>query len=568
MNNSALNIFKEQKERANKLLEKLLAFINAGKDVNVNFDNNIILKLERAMQSIQDNEVMKVALVGGFSDGKTSIVASWLEKYDSKTMLISQQESSDAVNVYSVDNEMMLVDTPGLYGFKEKYNPESKEIEKFKEITKKYVSEAHIVLYVLDSKNPIKESHREDLHWLFRSLGLLNRTVFVLSKFDEVSDIEDEDDYSENLSIKKANVISRLKQIIALTVEEEKEVAIVGVSANPFGLGTEYWLNNLEQLKMLSRIDTLQEATRDVILNNGGPFKIAVETQKSIVKDIISVQLPKIENQKNEMDRAYFMLEGNYNTLKDNYNNTKEAIITAQINIKEFLVEYFNGLILRARGCDMDTFVDFLVTEIGDDGELINTCINIEVTRQTKNIYTKIEQVQLQFNSDIEHYNSIMGAMARDGFHWINMNKEMINGKNLKVVRDGTVAIAEKLGINVSKTFKFKPWGFTKLANNLCKTLAVLEIAVEAWDSYDNYKKKQKFEEAVGNLVQELIKCRTAYINAFAPENIDELFPEFAELRNVLENERKNIEEYNDFRERFDEWYSEAEILEVDYQAL
>ena len=348
MNNSALNIFKEQKERANKLLEKLLAFINAGKDVNVNFDNNIILKLERAMQSIQDNEVMKVALVGGFSDGKTSIVASWLEKYDSKTMLISQQESSDAVNVYSVDNEMMLVDTPGLYGFKEKYNPESKEIEKFKEITKKYVSEAHIVLYVLDSKNPIKESHREDLHWLFRSLGLLNRTVFVLSKFDEVSDIEDEDDYSENLSIKKANVISRLKQIIALTVEEEKEVAIVGVSANPFGLGTEYWLNNLEQLKMLSRIDTLQEATRDVILNNGGPFKIAVETQKSIVKDIISVQLPKIENQKNEMDRAYFMLEGNYNTLKDNYNNTKEAIITAQINIKEFLVEYFNGLSLRA----------------------------------------------------------------------------------------------------------------------------------------------------------------------------------------------------------------------------
>ena len=123
MKNSALNTFKEQKEQANKLLEKLLAFINAGKDVNVNFDNNIIVKLERAMQEIQDNEVMKVALVGGFSDGKTSIVASWLEKYDEKTMLISQQESSDAVNVYSIDNEMMLVDTPGLYGFKEKYNP-------------------------------------------------------------------------------------------------------------------------------------------------------------------------------------------------------------------------------------------------------------------------------------------------------------------------------------------------------------------------------------------------------------------------------------------------------------
>ncbi|MGV8268407.1 LeoA/HP0731 family dynamin-like GTPase, partial [Pseudomonas aeruginosa] len=81
----------------------------------------------------------------------------------------------------------------------EQENAETQTIEKYKDITKKYVSEAHLVLYVMNSTNPIKESHKEDLTWLFRTLDLLPRTVFVLSRFDEVADVEDEQDYQANL---------------------------------------------------------------------------------------------------------------------------------------------------------------------------------------------------------------------------------------------------------------------------------------------------------------------------------------------------------------------------------
>ena len=38
----------------------------------------------------------------------------------------------------------------------------------------------------MDPTNPIKESHKAELEWLFRDLGLLSRTVFVLSRFDAV----------------------------------------------------------------------------------------------------------------------------------------------------------------------------------------------------------------------------------------------------------------------------------------------------------------------------------------------------------------------------------------------
>ena len=40
---------------------------------------------------MNDNEKLKVVLIGGFSEGKTSIAAAWLGKYDPKTMNINQQ---------------------------------------------------------------------------------------------------------------------------------------------------------------------------------------------------------------------------------------------------------------------------------------------------------------------------------------------------------------------------------------------------------------------------------------------------------------------------------------------
>ncbi len=99
---------------------------------------------------------LKVALVGGFSEGKTSIAAAWIERLD-KSMKIDHQESSDAVKIYDIDNEMELVDTPGLFGFEKKEHDNGK-MEHYKDITKKYVSEAHLILYALQ---PVKPHQRQ-----------------------------------------------------------------------------------------------------------------------------------------------------------------------------------------------------------------------------------------------------------------------------------------------------------------------------------------------------------------------------------------------------------------------
>ncbi len=114
--NETLKQFKENQKRNQENLEKLLDFIHTGEKYGIKIEESFKAKINSAIQSAAK---LMVALVGGFSEGKTSIAVAWIERLD-KSMKIDHQESSDAVKIYDIDNEIELVDTPGLFGFKEK----------------------------------------------------------------------------------------------------------------------------------------------------------------------------------------------------------------------------------------------------------------------------------------------------------------------------------------------------------------------------------------------------------------------------------------------------------------
>ncbi len=251
MKNETLEQFKKDQKRNQEILKKLLDFVHTGEEYGIKVEESLKDKIRNAMKDVSGQK-LKVALVGGFSCGKTSIAAAWIDRLD-KSMKIDHEESSDAVKIYHIDDEIELVDTPGLFGFKVKEH-DSGKIERYKDITKKYISEAHLILYALNPSNPIKESHKDDLNWLFRTLNLLSRTIFVISRFDEEADIEDEEDYNKRFKIKKENIQNRLNELISLSEEEKESLIIVAVAANPFDLGVEHWLKHQEEFQKLSHI--------------------------------------------------------------------------------------------------------------------------------------------------------------------------------------------------------------------------------------------------------------------------------------------------------------------------
>ncbi len=432
-----------------------------------------------------------MALVGGFSEGKTSIAAAWIDRLD-KSMKIDHKESSDEVKIYDIDNEMELVDTPGLFGFKEK-EYDSGKIERYKDITKKYVSEAHLILYALNPSNPIKDSHKDDLNWLFRTLNLLSRTIFVISRFDEEADIEDEEDYNKRFKIKKENVQKRLSDLISLSEKEKEGLIIVAVAANPYDLGLEHWLKHKEEFQKLSHIKTLQDATQKKIEENGGKLTIIEEAKKSVIQDVIYRQMPLAKQEQQEIKREMEYLNRMIEKRRKDFQNLNSEISQARINLKEFITMYFSGLIAQVSGTSLETINDFAIREIGNEGINIETKVQNAFERETQGIFNEIAKIETGFNADMSSFEKHAGTLGKIGIKLLEQSK-FINAANIKLTRDGIVAVGKFVGIDLA--LKFKPWGAVKLAGNLNKALPLIGLAFEAWDSYNKYQKQQEFEKA------------------------------------------------------------------------
>lgn len=567
---NTLTEFKKQQSKEIEILNNLSSFLEMGENLGVELDKTIKEKLLKAINEVE-TEKLRVALIGGFSEGKTSIVAAWLEKLDDD-MKISHQESSDAVAIYEVGNDIELIDTPGLFGFEEKFNSDLNAKEKYKDITKKYISEAHLVLYVMNPQNPLKDSHKEDLNWLFRTLNLLPRTVFILSKFDLIANPEIEQLYKNKYSSKKEDVIKRLKDLINLNDSEIENLSIVAVSANPKGKGIEYWLNEYEKFIKLSHIQSLHEATQQKIKSFGNKNLLVIETQKSIIQDILNKQLPiskklndSIEQEISKLKDICFIVEKNLNSLEPN-------IKDAKVYLRDFITNYFTDLILQVEGTGLETFNEFYEKEIGSEGININTKIQNVFEQQIGSINLEVKKIETNFNLEINSFNKVVRDYGKQGLNYLSKSN-VINKDTVIATRDLIVSGAKTIGFDISKYLKFKPWGATKFASGTGVALSGLSLLIEAWDSYEKYQQEKKFKELIYGKnrdsqnreeedfgIKEKFEIqRKEYIDLISSEDfIAKFFPNYLNLKNELNEMNRDISKMSETKELFRKWFEKG----------
>lgn len=565
--NSTLELFLNQNNKALALLDKLRVFLEQGAALGVNIDPTLLSKLEHASQNLAKDK-LKIALIGGFSEGKTSIAAAWMERLDKSSMNISQQESSNEVKVYEVDDNFVLIDTPGLFGFKEQYNADINAMEKYKDITRKYVSEAHLVLYVMNSTNPIKDSHKDDLNWLFRTLDLLPRTVFVLSRFDEVADVGDEPSYAQHLQVKRNNVESRLRESIDASDAEVAALSIVAVAANPFDMGTDYWLERLGQFKTLSHIASLQQATASKIQSSGGPAAIVDQARKSVILDVLHKELPvAVENDQRLGDEVE-RLSGVSRTLSRQLVGAKSQIGEVRIGLRDFVSRYFSGLIMRTEGLTQETFKEFFEREIGRDGVMVTTRLQNEFDRQLNGVSQELSRMRLSFDSEIDHFNTNVINLGKQGVNYV-IKGNLINNGSILAARDGIVNVAKTLGVDLGKALKFKPWGAINLAKNLNGILSVAGLALEAWDSYERKKREDQFRQAIAEMVDNFNNQREELLTMIQDVSFEErFFPDYASLDANAADVQVAIDTQKRLREQFKEWRQSGELIEAEFTRI
>ncbi|GAA9998846.1 hypothetical protein VN1070_07180 [Helicobacter pylori] len=178
--------------------------------------------------------------------------------------------------------------------------------------------------------------------------------------------------------------------------------------------------------------------------------------------------------------------------------NLKGEISQARINLKEFITRYFSDLIRQVAGTSLETFNDFLIREIGNEGINIDTRVQNAFERETQGILNEIAKIETSFNADMSLFEKHAGTFGKIGNDFLKQSG-FINATNIKLARDIIAAVGKFVGIDLA--FKFKPWGAVKLAGNMNKAVPFIGIAFEAWDSWNKYQKEQALEEAKKEMV-------------------------------------------------------------------
>jgi len=326
-------------------------------------------KLEKAIKTVNDEKI-KIAFFGSFSDGKSTILAALTGNLGIE---IAPEPTTDKVQHYHY-KDFYIIDTPGLFS----------ENKPHDEKTLKFISEADLIIFTLDAVNPLKESQHEVVRWILKDLGKIHQTVFVINKMDTVADIYDEEDFKEKCEIKKQTVKETLNKILN---EERSDYIIICLSADPWGMGLKYWLekDNREEYLKLSRLKTLEEILETVIQEKQN--KLKETTLKSILKDISTKGIKELGQKRQELEEQVKKLEMEYKELDEELKKINRELNKAVTRIKENLINKRVDIVTAFSACsDYNCLTEAFNTYIGNDGIALKSSIEVIIEKEIEPI--------------------------------------------------------------------------------------------------------------------------------------------------------------------------------------
>lgn len=536
----------------NDLLDKVDKLVKEGVNYGLNLQS-LLSKIESIRSAIKDG-IVRIVLLGSFSDGKTTAVAGLLGRLED-TMKIDSDESSDELKVYrpmGLKKGFEIVDTPGLFGTKKK--EVNGENVKFSDITKRYISEAHIIIYVCDAVNPLKDSHVGVIRWVLRDLGKLDSTIFVINKMDEAGyDMLDEDDYKYGSKIKKENLISRLRTTMNLTPDEESRLHIVCIAADPKGKGLPYWFAKEGDYLKRSHIENLRNVLSNVV-NSSDADQLKGKTNATSIKDIVSSTQAAIDQTIRPLEKSLPKAEEAGKDMALEKNNLSKELEVAKKSLVEDFDSYRNSLIAEVSGASVETFGEILESKvgIGADGKLSFSIFEREIDNILQGAATNIDRAvsasSITFERGFGAQEKFLLGAAQQGSKYL---------KGIKIDNTQVLAVRDALFKNI----KFKPWGATNLAKNVTKGFAWaavgINVGLEAYSLYTKWKQSKELDKAKTQVlsvlrgsfdrVDKTFSSNEAYINNFAPQYI-ELEQALKDRENqiaILKQRVKDLEAYS-----------------------
>ena len=534
-----------------KKMQELDIILQEGEKLGLNLQE-VYKKVAHVQETISDEKI-KIVLLSSFSDGKTTIIAALNEQIEDN-MKIDSDESSDEIIVYhpqGLAKDFEIMDTPGLFGSKEK-EVEGEAI-RFSEITERFISEAHIILYVCDAVTPLKESHASFIEKVMRQYNKLPSTIFVINKMDEAGyDLLDEKDFQRGVAIKTENLVKRLKDTIDLTDAEAEELNIVCIAADPKGKGLTKWFERLEDYKKRSHIDDLR-ACIDRIIGSCDKELLHKSVELATMTDIADMLSQNITAVSQSIGETI-----KERTIVINDSKSELALLKSDLNnarklMSDRLNELKNGIFAELDAITMEDLTSFIEQKIGVEENGISFYIFNNEVNQIIRECSEGNNVALHEHAQlIDQKISSMKQFAIDG---LKSGTKFI--KNIKISGETVKAVRDV----VCKSFKFKPWGAIKLASKVNKVMPAIGVIIDgafAWyEQKQDDKRRQEFEknkktikDAINKTIANVFATFSddeKYIQNYAPsyEHINQEIESMVSDNNrMLENQEK-LDQYN-----------------------
>ena len=532
-----------------------------------------IKKIENAKRIVK-NDKISVVLVGAFSDGKTSVAAGWLnEKFDN--MKIASDESSDEILCYTpttIPEGCQIVDTPGLFGNKVGADEDGGQIL-LSDITKRFISEANLILYVVTAKNPIKDSHKECIRWILKDLNKLSSTIFVINRMDDVADLTDEEDYSLQVKIKTENLKGKLLEC-GLCQSEVNKVKVACISASPNGQGIEFWNEYREEYLRRSHLSALENMTNSILQNSRD--SLIIKTGCDILNDELVKTIELITEQERRIEEIF--LPEKKESLKRNKKDLEalyKRIVRSKKDMKDALKALNKKKINVIRATSMENFRDVLEDEIGiipgKEGYVLNEEINdifIEYAEKYSNWTMELGE---KFQSEYNKQNEATESLLKKGALGASTGLKAAGKLGVGTFKNGIFAARELLG-KLGVVIKFKPWQVTKLATFATKALpfigAGIDIISNIAENIALKEKNRKFEKNKDDLkdgindtfyeVMQMLNSDDSYIDQFAPS--------YRILENQIKQDEADISQQEAILKKFNAW-NEA-IIADEYRII
>lgn len=525
--------FNIEKQTALKGLGHLRAVLNELGEMGADVGNEL-QKIDSAVQTIE-SDVLRIALLGAFSDGKTSVIAAWLGKVMAD-MKIDMDESSDRLAIYSpqgLPEKCEIVDTPGLFGDKEK-KVDGEQVM-YEDLTKRYISEAHLILYVVDATNPLKESHNDIVKWVLRDLNKLSSTIFVINKMDEVTDLTEQVLFDAQATIKKDNLKAKLQRAANLSPDEIARLNIVCLASNPNGRGLEFWFGKPAHYESRSRINDLKAMTTEVLHRNV-PAVLIAKTGLDVVRDVVGQHVLRAEEQLAQLKVFAEQNEEESARISQDISKGRREVKRLAGELFEELQNLENGLLGKLRPLSLENIRDFLEDELGYTVDGVGFKLNVKIKSAIDRSFEQSSKVTNRISQDIGRQlnssESFLNAMSESALKSMGGAAKGIANLNPDIIKGAIFVARDTLKSVTGVVIKFKPHEVSKLAGSISKWAgpagAAFTLASDLFSAYKAHELEQELKntkDAIAEVIKgsfkdiyDIVGDDEKLMNFFAPQ--------------------------------------------------